>query len=71
MLRGTGDGAGIDGRKITVRMLMRRQTSGPPEFLDATEWKEPFPDLLRVAPAPKPTARAPSPTPTPTTWSSA
>ncbi|MGW2151729.1 serine hydrolase domain-containing protein [Nonomuraea bangladeshensis] len=56
VLRGTGDGAGIDGRKITVRMLLQ-QTSGLPEFLDAIEWEEPFPDFLRVALARKPTAR--------------
>ncbi|UBU08896.1 serine hydrolase domain-containing protein [Nonomuraea gerenzanensis] len=56
VLRGTGDGAAIDGRKITVRMLLR-QTSGLPEFLDAIEWKQPFPDFLRVALARKSTAR--------------
>ncbi|TYB64238.1 beta-lactamase family protein [Nonomuraea sp. PA05] len=55
VLRGTGDGAAIDGRRITVRMLLQ-QTSGLPEFLDAVEWKEPFPDFLRVALSRKPTA---------------
>ncbi|MFI6793974.1 serine hydrolase domain-containing protein [Nonomuraea sp. NPDC050383] len=55
-LRGTGDGAEIDGRKITVRMLLQ-QTSGLPEFADAIEWKEPFPDFLRVALTLKPTPR--------------
>ncbi|WP_345578398.1 serine hydrolase domain-containing protein [Nonomuraea rosea] len=56
VLRGTGDGAAIDGREITVRMLLQ-QTSGLPEFLDAVEWKEPFPDFLRVALTRKPTPR--------------
>ncbi|SDL82703.1 serine hydrolase domain-containing protein [Nonomuraea jiangxiensis] len=56
VLRGSGDGAAIDGRKITVRMLLQ-QTSGLPEFADAIEWKEPFPDYLRVALALKPTPR--------------
>ncbi|MEV4173124.1 serine hydrolase domain-containing protein [Nonomuraea sp. NPDC049709] len=56
VLRGAGAGAGIDGRKITVRMLLQ-QTSGLPEFLDAIEWKEPFPDFLRVALTLKPTPR--------------
>ena len=57
VLRGTGDGAGIDGRKITVRMLLQ-QTSGLPEFLNATEWwQEPVPDFLRVALTLKPTSR--------------
>ncbi|MFB4273568.1 serine hydrolase domain-containing protein [Nonomuraea sp. GTA35] len=56
VLRGTGDGAAIDGREITVRMLLQ-QTSGLPEFLDAVEWKEPFPDFLRVVLTRKPTPR--------------
>ncbi|MCP2343927.1 serine hydrolase domain-containing protein [Nonomuraea roseoviolacea] len=56
VVRGTGDGAGIDGREITVRMLLR-QTSGLPEFLNAIKWKEPFPDFLRVALTLKPTPR--------------
>ncbi|MGV9377550.1 serine hydrolase domain-containing protein [Nonomuraea sp. NPDC003707] len=56
VLRGRGDGAAIDGRKITVRMLLQ-QTSGLPEFLNAIEWKEPFPDFLQVALALKPTPR--------------
>ncbi|WP_433518160.1 serine hydrolase domain-containing protein [Nonomuraea sp. CA-143628] len=56
VLRGRGDGAAIDGRKISVRMLLQ-QTSGLPEFLNAIEWKEPFPDFLRVALALKPTPR--------------
>ncbi len=56
VLRGTGDGAEIDGREITVRMLLQ-QTSGLPEFLDAIEWKEPFPDFLQVALTRKPTPR--------------
>ncbi|WP_219463572.1 serine hydrolase domain-containing protein [Nonomuraea rhizosphaerae] len=56
VLRGTGAGAGIDGRKITVRMLLQ-QTSGLPEFLDAIDWGRPLPDFLRVALARKPTAR--------------
>jgi D-alanyl-D-alanine carboxypeptidase len=56
VLHGTGDGAGIDGRKITVRMLLQ-QTSGLPEFLNAIEWKEPFQDFLQVALALKPTPR--------------
>jgi D-alanyl-D-alanine carboxypeptidase len=55
-LRGTGEGAAIDGRKITVRMLLQ-QTSGLPEFLNSIEWKEPFPDFLKVALALKPTQR--------------
>ncbi|TMR94520.1 serine hydrolase domain-containing protein [Nonomuraea basaltis] len=56
VLRGTGDGAEIDGRKITVRMLLQ-QTSGLPEYFNAIEWKEPFPDFLQVALALKPTPR--------------
>lgn len=56
VLRGTGDGAEIDGREITVRMLLQ-QTSGLPEYLDAVEWKEPFPDFLKVALTLKPTPR--------------
>ncbi|MFI7638723.1 serine hydrolase domain-containing protein [Nonomuraea sp. NPDC049400] len=56
VLRGTGDGAGIDGRKITVRMLLQ-QTSGLPEYLNAIKWQEPFPDFLKVALTLKPTPR--------------
>lgn len=56
VVRGTGDGAAIDGRKITVRMVLQ-QTSGLPEFFDAVPWKEPFPDFLRVALTLKPTPR--------------
>ncbi|NUS05201.1 MAG: beta-lactamase family protein [Nonomuraea sp.] len=56
VLRGTGDGAAIDGRGITVRMLLQ-QTSGLPEYLDVIEWKEPFPDFLKVALTLKPTPR--------------
>ncbi|MEO3875560.1 serine hydrolase domain-containing protein [Nonomuraea sp. B12E4] len=56
VLRGKGDGAGIDGRKITVRMLLQ-QTSGLPEFVNAIAWKEPFPDYLQVALRLKPTTR--------------
>ncbi|MBT2231213.1 serine hydrolase [Nonomuraea sp. NEAU-A123] len=56
VLRGTGDGAEIDGREITVRMLLQ-QTSGLPEFLNAIKWKEPFPDFLKVALTLKPTPR--------------
>ncbi|MFC4119917.1 serine hydrolase domain-containing protein [Nonomuraea zeae] len=56
VLRGSGDGAGIDGRKITVRMLLQ-QTSGLPEYLDAIDWKQPLPDFLRVALTLKPTPR--------------
>ncbi|GAA3664118.1 serine hydrolase domain-containing protein [Nonomuraea antimicrobica] len=56
VLRGTGGGAGIDGRKITVRMLLQ-QTSGLPEYLNAIDWKKPFPDFLQVALRLKPTPR--------------
>jgi D-alanyl-D-alanine carboxypeptidase len=56
VLRGTGDGAAIDGRKITVRMLLQ-QTSGLPEYANAIPWKEPFPDYLKVALTLKPTPR--------------
>ncbi|MEV0234170.1 serine hydrolase domain-containing protein [Nonomuraea sp. NPDC050786] len=56
VLRGTGDGAEIDGRKITVRMLLQ-QTSGLPEYVKAIPWKEPFPDYLQVALTLKPTIR--------------
>ncbi|WP_433345377.1 serine hydrolase domain-containing protein [Microtetraspora malaysiensis] len=56
VLRGSGDGAAIDGRKITVRMLLQ-QTSGLPEYVNAIPWKEPFPDYLQVALTLKPTPR--------------
>ncbi|MGW3347168.1 serine hydrolase domain-containing protein [Nonomuraea rubra] len=52
VLRGTG----IDGRKITVRMLLQ-QTSGLPEYLNAIDWRKPFPDFLQVALRLKPTPR--------------
>lgn len=55
-MRGTGEGAAIDGRKITVRMLLQ-QTSGLREFTDVVEWVEPMPDFLKVALARKPTRR--------------
>lgn len=56
VVRGTGEGAAIDGAKITVRMLLT-QTSGLPEFADVVEWTEPLPDFLEVALARKPTRR--------------
>ncbi|MFI6396367.1 serine hydrolase [Nonomuraea sp. NPDC050540] len=63
-LRGSGDGAGIDGRKLTMRMLLQ-QTSGLPEYGNAVAWQEPFPDFLKVALTLKPTvARSPTPTST-------
>ena len=37
LVRGTGAGAGIDGRRITVRQLLRH-TSGLPDYGDAVDW---------------------------------
>ncbi|MDF2708550.1 MAG: hypothetical protein K0R62_4202 [Nonomuraea muscovyensis] len=56
VVRGTGDGAAIDGRQITVRMLLQ-QTSGLPEYVNAIDWTAALPDYLRVALSLKPTAR--------------
>ncbi|NRQ36726.1 beta-lactamase family protein [Nonomuraea sp. NN258] len=56
VVRGTGDGAGTDGRRITVRMLLQ-QTSGLREYTDVVAWKEPYPDFLKVALARTPTRR--------------
>ncbi|MFG3437871.1 serine hydrolase domain-containing protein [Nonomuraea sp. NPDC047897] len=56
VVRGTGDGAAIDGRDITVRMLLRH-TSGLPEFVHAVDWTKPLPDYLRMALSLKPTQR--------------
>ncbi|NUR86534.1 MAG: beta-lactamase family protein [Nonomuraea sp.] len=56
VVRGTGDGAAIDGRKITVRMLLQ-QTSGLPEFVDAVDWNNLPDSYLDVALGRKPSKR--------------
>lgn len=54
VLRGTGAGAAIDGRKITVRSLLQ-QTSGLPDFMEAVDWSKPSQDVLKIALGLKPT----------------
>lgn len=56
VVRGTGEGAAIDGHTITVRDLLQ-QTSGLPEFTDAVDWTDPDPDFLKIALARTPTQR--------------
>ncbi|MGN9782551.1 serine hydrolase domain-containing protein [Nonomuraea sp. ZG12] len=54
VLRGQGAGAAIDGRKITVRDLLRH-TSGLPDFSEAVDWSKLPQDYLKVALGLKPT----------------
>ncbi len=54
VVRGKGAGAAIDGRKITVRDLLR-QTSGLPDFGGAVDWSKLPQDYLKVALGLKPT----------------
>ncbi|GII57945.1 peptidase [Planotetraspora thailandica] len=54
VLRGTGEGAAIDGRDITVRQLLL-QTSGLPEFADIVDWSKGPQDYLKLALSRKPT----------------
>ncbi|MER5650453.1 serine hydrolase domain-containing protein [Streptosporangium sp. NPDC002524] len=53
-VRGKGEGAATDGRKITVRDLLR-QTSGLPEYADVADWSKLPQDYLGLALARKPT----------------
>ncbi|WP_436762050.1 serine hydrolase domain-containing protein [Streptosporangium sp. V21-05] len=53
-VRGKGAGAATDGRKITVRDLLR-QTSGLPEYADVADWSKLPQDYLGLALARKPT----------------
>ena len=55
VVRGKGAGAAIDGRKITVRDLLR-QTSGLPDFIEVADWSKPGQDYLKLALGLKPTA---------------
>jgi D-alanyl-D-alanine carboxypeptidase len=41
VVRGTGEGAEIDGRDITVRQLLQH-TSGLPNYIDYLDWSEPL-----------------------------
>ncbi|MFF3441382.1 serine hydrolase domain-containing protein [Streptosporangium sp. NPDC002721] len=54
VVRGKGAGAATDGRKITVRDLLR-QTSGLPEYADAVDWSKIPQDYLALALARTPT----------------
>ncbi|MEU4534063.1 serine hydrolase domain-containing protein [Streptosporangium sp. NPDC023825] len=53
-VRGKGAGAATDGRKITVRDLLRH-TSGLPEYADVADWSKIPQDYLGLALARKPT----------------
>ncbi|MFI6507085.1 serine hydrolase domain-containing protein [Streptosporangium sp. NPDC050855] len=54
VVRGKGAGAAIDGRRITVRDLLR-QTSGLPEYVDAVDWSKLPQDYLGLALTRRPT----------------
>ncbi|MFB9909714.1 serine hydrolase domain-containing protein [Allokutzneria oryzae] len=43
VVRGKGEGAALDGRRITVRQLLQH-TSGIPEYSRFFDWSKPFPD---------------------------
>ncbi len=60
-VRGKGAGAATDGRRITVRYLLR-QTSGLPEYADVADWpKIPQDYLGRWSAIPCPSGRRAGP----------